>query len=84
MLQLTLGNRLLVVKERKETHTHTHSIMLLLLQLGKFMKILEEESSMMRLSSVKIAYHSSVSSLKGEGDMTHGIFPQERREAVLS
>lgn len=69
---LPLGNRLLIVKQRKDTHSYV--IMVLTLQLGKFMKI-PEESSMTRLSSIKITYHSSVKALKGEGDAACEIFP---------
>lgn len=64
MLQLALENRLWVAKNG-HTHTHTHTLIsslsvplplsIMWSHLGKFMKILEEKTSMVGLSSVKIS-----------------------------
>lgn len=70
--------------QEKKGHTHTYTCSLMCFQLGKCMKIPEEESSMARLSSVKISYHSSVTSLKGRVTWHMKQFPEKRRKVILS
>lgn len=64
------------------TPIQVHSIMLL--QLGRFMKILEEESSVMRLFSIEITYHSSVNFLKEKVTWYMKYFHKKEEERPFS